>query len=426
MSDSPKPPQDDGNTEDGVSGSAESAGASAGASAQASTETVSGAGETRGHTESAAPPRRPGRGPAWLALLLALLALGLAGWPWWQAWLGVDVDSEQQAALAELEQTLAASRDDQQQRLAELEERQQRRIEAAVASEAEAIEALGEDLQRRLRRADERLEAALDEAERRADELARRERELEETVAGLRRAFADLAGEVGAATPPDSREWRVAEAAYLLRIANQRARLERDLRGARDLLAAADAILAELDDYSLVPVREALVEAKAELAALPEVDRVALYLELQALALALDAVPLRGPEFRRQPQEVAGDSSLLTTLERRFAALFDFRRHRSEALPVLLTPDASFWWHHNLRLTLSQAQLALLRGEQEVWEGSLTVAADWLRQHPEAAELAVTAEALAARPVRVSAPDISEPLRRLDAARKRVPLGAQP
>jgi len=67
-----------------------------------------------------------------------------------------------------------------------------------------------------------------------------------------------------------------------------------------------------------------------------------------------------------------------------------------------------------------------LRGEQEVWAGSLTGAATWIREFPEASALADDVAALAQRPVRVNAPDISEPLRRLDAVRTRVPMGANP
>ncbi|MCC5888836.1 MAG: uroporphyrinogen-III C-methyltransferase [Gammaproteobacteria bacterium] len=374
--------------------------------------------------------RRGGGGLAALALLLALVALGLAGWPWWQAFQGDDDSGRLRAGLlSELQQRLDAANEEQRARLVRLEQETRQLLEDAVAASEDRAEETGQTLRRRLERGERDLASLLAEVESGAASLAERERELEATVAGLRRAFSDLAGQVVEARPPDTREWRIAEAAYLLRIANQRARLERDLRGAHDLLAAADDILSQLDDYSLVPVREALVQAKAALAAQPAVDRVVLYLELEAVALGVDALPIRGPEFRAaDPATDAGadGAGVLAALERRLRGLFDFRRHRGEQIRPLLTPDGSFWRHHNIRLRLSQAQLALLRGQQEVWAGSLLGAEAWIREFPEAAELADEVAALAERPVRVTAPDISEPLRRLDAVRTRVPMAANP
>ncbi len=374
------------------------------------------------------PARRGGGGLAAFALLVAMLALGLAGWPWWLAWQGEDDSGRLRAGLLqEMQEQIATVEREQRERLARVEQEQRQRLEDAVSAQDDRAEESVQALRRRQDRSERDLTTLLAEVESQTASLQERERELEATVVGLRRAFSNLAGQVTEASPPDSREWRVAEAAYLLRIANQRARLERDTRGAYDLLAAADDILAELDDYSLVPVREALVEARAALAAQPVVDRVALYLELESLALAVDALPMQGPEFRK-PEAVdeAEAPGLLPMLERRLGGLFDFRRHRGEQLQPLWTPDASFWRHHNIRLRLSQAQLALLRGEQEVWGGSLAGAAAWIREFPEAAALADDVAALAQRPVRVSAPDISEPLRRLDAVRSRVPMGANP
>jgi len=395
--------------------------------AKAPAETISMGGGKGGKPDA---PRRGGRGLGAFALLVALAALGLAGWPWWLAWQGEDDTGRLRAGLLqEMEGQLASLDREQRERLAQLEQAQRALLESAVSDQDDRAEERVQALRQRLDRSERQLATLLDDVESQAASLQERERELEATVAGLRRAFSDLAGQVVEASPPDTREWRIAEAAYLLRIANQRARLERDLRGAHDLLAAADGVLSEIEDYSLVPVREALVDAKAALAAQPAVDRVALYLELESLALAVDALPMSRPEFR-QPDMAEDtsveDSGLLATLERRLRGLFDFRRHRGEQVRALLTPDASFWRHHNIRLRLSQAQLALLRGEQEVWAGSLTGAAAWIREFPDAAALADEAEALAERPVRVSAPDISEPLRRLDAVRTRVPMGANP
>ncbi len=379
--------------------------------------------------KSTPPPRRGGRGLAFLALLLAFVALAAAGWPWWLAWQEEDDLSVLRAALERrvdelLDERLAELQREQR----DVRERLEARLDARLEARDQDADEVADTMRRRLDRSERQVAALRDAVEDRDATLEQREAELERTVAGLRGAFAELAGDVARAAPPDSREWRIAEAGYLLRIANQRARLERDLRGAHALLTAADEVLAGIDDFSLVPVREALVEAKAKLAAQPSVDRIAVYLELEAVALAIEAIPLEPLEFAPPPEiaELAREAGWWAALERRLLALFDFRRHRDAPVRALRTPEASFWWHHNVRLKLSQAQLALLRGDQEVWEGTLTTVAEWVREHPGAEALAEEIEVLADRPVRVDAPDISEPLERLETLRMRVPTELNP
>lgn len=391
---------------------------------QDSARTKAGRGPSDGGS-AAPPPRKGGRGLALLALLLASVALAAAVWPWWLAWQEEDDESALRAALERrIDELLAERVAEVRREQRDLRERIEARIEAREDDAAETADTL----RRRLDRSERQVTALREDVEARDTALEARETELERTVAGLRQAFSQLAGDVAKAAPPDSREWRIAEAGYLLRIANQRARLERDLRGAHALLVAADEVLAGIDDFSLVPVREALVEAKARLAAQPSVDRVAVYLELEAVALAIDAIPLEPLAFAPPPEvaELARESGWWAALERRLLALFDFRRHRDAPVRALRTPEASFWWHHNVRLKLSQAQLALLRGDQQVWEGSLGMVAEWVREHPRAAALADEIEALAERPVRVDAPDISEPLTRLESLRMRVPTELNP
>ena len=63
------------------------------------------------------------------------------------------------------------------------------------------------------------------------------------------------------------------EVEYLLRLANQRLQLERDVEGAAALLRTADARLEEANNPALVPVRRAIAE---ELAALKRPVQVGL------------------------------------------------------------------------------------------------------------------------------------------------------
>ncbi len=80
----------------------------------------------------------------------------------------------------------------------------------------------------------------------------------------------------------DERDWLHAEAAYLLRLANQRLQLEGDVDGAAALLRTADARLVDADNPALTSVRREIASELAALDAVPRVDRTGIYLALNA------------------------------------------------------------------------------------------------------------------------------------------------
>lgn len=337
----------------------------------------------------AAPPpvKRRGGFLALLALLIACAALAAIGWPYWMLYQGQDplalIASDRLAAyetrIAELERSVTDAQ----------------RAERAAQSAAE--------------------DAAL---------AARRAGEATAAVGALRDAFADLSASAADAAPLDDRQWRLAEAAYLLRVANLRARMENDRDGARSLLEAADILIADLDDYGLFPVREEIAEALTALRSQPVADRVGLYLELEQLGDQVAALPLDLPEYRQPAAPVTEDAAWYETLGARTRGLFEFRADRSEPVRPLLPPDEALWLRHNLQLQLEQAQLALLRGHEAVWTDSLEKARRWVQEYfdaddPQAAALTIALTRLIGERIDVPAPDISGPLTTLQQLRGR-------
>lgn len=82
-------------------------------------------------------------------------------------------------------------------------------------------------------------------------------------------------------------DWLLAEAEYLLRIANQRLLIEKDIKGALSALEATDDVLKESDDIGVYAVRQQLAREVLALKGLSGVDRTGLYLTLEA---AIDSV----------------------------------------------------------------------------------------------------------------------------------------
>jgi len=271
-------------------------------------------------------------------------------------------------------------------------------------------------IERLERRADDFVDDLAD-ARRDAREALDREAELRQGLDALGNAFTALSADFAADDPIDDRQWRLAETAYLLRVANLRSGMEDDREGAEALLRAADELLREIDDFGLVPVREAIAVALADLQSAPAVDRVGLYLELEGLGEQIDELrPDRriyaAPPVLKVP--VTDSEDWLSAVRSRFEGLIDFRVHRPEPIRTLTSPQETSLLRHNLALKLEQAQLALLQRDGVVWRRSLEDAGVWAKDwfdgsDPAAQQLLAALERLAAEQVDIRAPDISAP-----------------
>lgn len=338
-----------------------------------------------------APRRSPRRSVAWLVLLVAGVAVLSLGY---YAWRGVDAELE--AAQAEL---------------------------AGLREMGRRVEGQGDELGEEMARLGDRL-----------DVVEANDRQLSASLRGLRGAVADAA----TARPASAAQWRVAEAEYLLRVANHRLLMERDAAATRRLLGLADDILAELDDLAFHEVRALLAEDMAALAAYQGADVQGVFLRLEALRSALPDLPLRLPEFAASavqsppadehaapsagPASASAPASMWDALVARLGALVRFRRQDVPAPRPLLPPSQAGYLEQHLLLSIDRAQLGALRREQAVFDASLGKLAEWVEAYLAPNHGAVRrfdAEIAALRQVALAAdpPDLSRPLRRLIALR---------
>jgi uroporphyrin-3 C-methyltransferase len=316
---------------------------------------------------------RGGRGLAALALLVALAALAGTGYLYWQ-------------------QNLAARPVDP--RLVALEQRVSG-IDARLATAAD-----GDAVRRDLERVAAELRAELGS---RLD-----------SVAGIG------AAPPVAATTSSPRDWQLAEARYLLRMANHRVLLERDAPGAAALLRSADAVLVALDDFALHEVRARIAEEVLALESLPALDAEGLFLQLEAIKRDVDRLPLRMPEWVPEPAPPAEPAGLWDALRAEFDRLLRFR-HFDGAVRPLLAPEEAVYLELNLRLMLERAQLAALRREQAIYVESIATASGWIERYldvdtPEVRRVLDGLRALEGVNLAAPLPDVSGSLNALNAA----------
>ncbi|GAA3909423.1 hypothetical protein GCM10022228_20150 [Halomonas cibimaris] len=214
-----------------------------------------------------------------------------------------------------------------------------------------------------------------------------RDQSLESALGSLRSEFSDYRQSVNKTLDKvltqlsqeqdtDARDWLHAEAAYLLRLANQRLQLEGDVQGAAALLRSADARLKDADNPALTAVRREIARDLSALQAVPDVDVSGLYLALDAQQERIQTLRL-DQDVEAQKVESGMQQAPSGTFQRQLARfgqelkdLVVVRKH-DDALEALVTPKQEAYLRQSLRLITEQAQLALLKQEETLYTGSI-------------------------------------------------------
>jgi len=315
---------------------------------------------------------------AFLALLIALTALAAVGWLTWRD----QIENEVAGNL----------------------------LDAAIRDQALALSGLQQQV-----------------ADLRADSRAER-RQLASQIEEQRARIEVQQQNIAELTSIDRSDWELAEAEYLLQLANQRLLLGGGAAAALELFNAADSIMHELDDSGLLPVRAALAQDIAAVKAVPSVDIEGIYLALTATAEQAAALPLiQPPEIQPEaPPATAAPTSgwsdrLGAGLEAALAKLDQLVqvRRRDEPYKPLLAPQYEAALRQNLALQFEQAEAALLAGNQKLYEASLDKAQRWITTYFTLDEQATRAVAdtlaeLKTRQIKPTMPDASASRRALN------------
>ncbi len=349
-----------------------------------------GAAKTIDKTRDKASRRRWRRLLSWLLVLLIVAGLGAAAYFLYQDQLQQQEQREQEAAarINALRDQLAAS----QEQLSSLVQGQQQLHQRQLELERQLVTRV-DDIEQRLSHHGSRLRA-----------LSTTSRE----------------------------DWLLAEAEYLLKLANQRLLIERSTDAAEGLLEQADKILRDMADPQLTAIRRAIARDLTELKLATRIDLEGLYLRLASLAESvpqLPVVPTRKPEEDKVKEDRAAAESASTEsqwwqkplvgLRSMLNDLDDYVRIRDHAQTpaALLPPDAAQYLQQNLRMMLERSQLAAMREEAQVYRRSLENVVDWARRfYPSSQQrdnFIAEVEELAGLDVDQELPDISESLQML-------------
>lgn len=335
-----------------------------------------------------------------LPLVLSLVAMvGLAGIGFW-AW-----KSQQglQQQLAQLSSQGTTERSALQDRIATQEQ--------ALATERDALA--------KLRRGFDGQQAAFKEQQSRFEQERKRLQQREEQIR------AELEG-VHRRIGRSSSQWMAAEAEYLIRVANHRLRLERDVTTALTALQGADGRLAATNDPIWTEARGALAAEMASLRTLARVDIIGLTANIASLAKRVDKLRLVGaqpltPGGKALAEGVKVEGISLEEILKEgwqgFKSLMVIRKH-DEPVTAMLPPEQRYFVYQNLRLQLEAARLAVLRADPDLYASSLKTTEEWIKEFiilddAEAQAILEEIAKLSKINIRPDLPDISNSLRLL-------------
>ena len=200
--------------------------------------------------------------------------------------------------------------------------------------------------------------------------------------------------ELGSTTRTD---WYLSEAAYLARLASQRLQTERSTKNSLALLQKVDSILVEIDEGGMLAVRAAIAADITALRLAGEIDIEGIVLELNALAVQIDELPMIqlsvNSSASNQDSDDNGLANLVVdeSLSQRWSTLIDeFTqslgqlvqvKQRLQPIERVLSASEESVVRNNVRLLLQQAANAALREQQSIYDLSLKRAQQWLTQY---------------------------------------------
>ncbi|MGZ5012782.1 MAG: uroporphyrinogen-III C-methyltransferase [Methylobacter sp.] len=184
-------------------------------------------------------------------------------------------------------------------------------------------------------------------------------------------------------------DWLIADAEYLLSIANQRLYLMGDVNTTREALEAADQRLRESGDAGAFKVREQIAKDIAAIRNVAVVDTVGMYASIQALQDQVGTLTLFLPytgktltQPKPAPQQPTDKESqdLLDSALGQLEGVVTLR-HTEHPIKEILTPEQAQFIREQLRVKLEMVKIALVQQNEQLYQSSLADAKKWTEQN---------------------------------------------
>ena len=241
-------------------------------------------------------------------------------------------------------------------------------------------------------------------------------KELNDSIVGVQRQLGKTRG-----------DWLIADAEYLLSVANERLYLISDVNTTREALEAADQRLRESGDAGTFKVREEIAREISAIKSVMVADVVGIYASIQTLQDRVDKLVLLLPytgkalsapeaEKKQTGGEAEQDQGVLDSAMSQLKGIVTIR-HTEHEVEEILTPEEAQFIQEQLRVKLEMVKIALVQHNEALFQSSLTDAKKWTELHfmknQEVANFIAELERFSNIKIRSQFPDISSSLKML-------------
>ena len=212
-----------------------------------------------------------------------------------------------------------------------------------------------------------------------SEKLDSTRKELHEAIARVQRQLGKTRG-----------DWLIADAEYLLSVANERLHLIGDVNTTLEALEAADQRLRESGDAGVFKVREEIAREISVMKGVTVPDIVGMYASIQNLQDQVDKLVLSLPytgKARTAPAEVkepAGktteDQGLLDSAMNQLEGIVTIR-HTEHEVKEILTPEEAQFIQEQLRVKLEIVKISLVQHNEALFQSSLADVKKWTERH---------------------------------------------
>lgn len=173
-------------------------------------------------------------------------------------------------------------------------------------------------------------------------------------------------------------DWLLADAEYLLSVANERLHLVGDVNTTREALEAADQRLRESGDAGAFKIREEIAKEISALKNITAPDIVGLYSKIQSLEESVNNLELLLP-YAGKPLTPASEvqssdeDGVLSSLKGIVTV-----RHIDKTVKEILTPEEAQFIRQQLRVKLELIKVALVQHNDALFQSGIKDAQSWL------------------------------------------------
>jgi uncharacterized protein HemX len=281
----------------------------------------------------------------WFGIIILLIVIGLAGAGFYllqglrdqQEDLGGEVKGEMSKQLADYQAQLTA-------------------IQSQLANVSREVSSKDEHFNKTL----------ADFSQLHEEKLQSTQKELNDSIQQIQRQLGKTRG-----------DWLIADAEYLLSVANERLHLIGDTHTTMEALEAADQRLRESGDTGVIKVREKIAEEITIIKNITVPDIIGIYVAIQSQQDHVDQLTLLLPFAGKAPvaapkENASEDKGLLDSLGIKYS---------EQPIEEILTAEEAKFIYEQLRVKLEMAQLALVQHNEVMFQSTLADAKKWIEQH---------------------------------------------